>query len=72
VDQDEERQFRTPGLLEQLRARNGGLIRWTVATAGLVSMGHATFEEPVKDWPQEQFTLRQGMMLVRGQPQRNK
>jgi hypothetical protein len=43
----------------------------TIAASGSVSVAHAAFEQAVKDWPQEHFTLRQGMVLIREHPQKN-
>jgi hypothetical protein len=40
-------------------------IRWVVAAAGTVSVAHAAFDEAVKNWPDQRFTLRQGIMLIR-------
>jgi hypothetical protein len=39
-----------------------------VAAAGSVFVAHAAFEEAVRNWPGEHFTLRQGIMLIRGHP----
>jgi len=33
---------------------------------------HAAFEQAVKDWPHEHFTLRQGIMLIREHPDRQR
>jgi len=52
----------------ELWDRHGNHIRWMVAAAGSVSVAHAAFEQAVKDWPLEHFTLRQGIMLIREHP----
>jgi hypothetical protein len=52
----------------ELWDRHANHIRWTVAAAGSVSVAHAAFEQAVKDWPHEHFTLRQGIMLIREHP----
>jgi hypothetical protein len=51
------------------RDRRANLIRSTVATPGSVSVGDAAFEQAVKGWPHQPFTLWRGMMLIREQPQ---
>ena len=45
-------------------------IRWVVAAAGTVTIAHAAFDQAVKNWPDERFTLRQGMLLIREHPER--
>jgi len=45
-------------------------IRWVVAAAGTVSVAQAAFDEAVKTWPDQRFTLRQGIMLIREYPER--
>jgi hypothetical protein len=71
------RQFSNPNLHDianmsfsvAQRDRRADHIRRTVATPGSVSVGDAAFEQAVKDWPHQPFTLRRGMMLIREQPQ---
>jgi len=43
-------------------------VRWVVAAAGSVTVGHAAFDAAVANWPNERFTLRQGIMLIREHP----
>jgi len=45
-------------------------VRWVVAAAGSVTVGHAAFDAAVANWPNERFTLRQGIMLIREHPDR--
>jgi hypothetical protein len=52
----------------ELWDRHADRIRWTVAAAGSVVLAHAAFEAAVQNWPQERFTLRQGVMLIREHP----
>jgi hypothetical protein len=40
-------------------------VRWVVAAASTVSITHAAFDATITNWPQERFTLRQGIMLIR-------
>jgi hypothetical protein len=56
----------------ELWDRHANHIRWTVAAAGSVGVAHAAFEQAVKDWPEEHFTLRQGIMLIREYPDRRR
>jgi hypothetical protein len=52
----------------ELWDRNALHIRWVVAAAGSVFVAHAAFDEAVRNWPDEHFTLRQGIMLIREHP----
>jgi hypothetical protein len=52
----------------ELWDREGVHLRWVVAAAGNVSIGHAAFEAAVANWPQERFTLRKGALLIREHP----
>lgn len=54
----------------ELWDRHAQHVRRVVAAAGTVSIGHAAFDEAVKNWPDERFTLRQGINLIREHPQR--
>ena len=49
----------------ELWDREGIHLRWVIAAAGNVSIGHAAFEAAVANWPHERFTLRQGALLIR-------
>lgn len=52
----------------ELWDRHGQHIRWVVAAAGTVMIGHAAFEAAIAAWPHEHFTLRQGIRLIREHP----
>src|ERR1700722_3855622 len=43
-------------------------VRWVIAAAGTVTVAHAAFDQVVRNWPDERFTLRQGMHLIREHP----
>jgi hypothetical protein len=45
-------------------------IRWTVAASGSIVLARAAFDAAIKEWPDERFTLRQGIMLMREYPER--
>ena len=47
-------------------------VRWVVAAAGTVTVAHAAFEQAIKNWPDQRFTLRQGIMLIREHPRGDK
>jgi hypothetical protein len=49
----------------ELWDRYANHVRWVVAAAGTVTIGHAAFDAAVANWPDERFTLRQGIMLIR-------
>lgn len=52
----------------ELWDRFGNQIRWVVAAAGTVTVAHAAFDAAVANWPNERFTLRQGILLIREHP----
>ena len=49
----------------ELWDRNGQQIRWLVAAAGSVTIGHAALDAAIESWPNERFTLRQGIRVIR-------
>jgi hypothetical protein len=49
----------------ELWDRNGQHIRWLVAAAGTVVIGHAALDAAIESWPNERFTLRQGIRVIR-------
>jgi hypothetical protein len=49
----------------ELWDRRAQHFRWVIAAAGTVSIAHAAFDAAITNWPQERFTLRQGIMLIR-------
>jgi hypothetical protein len=49
----------------ELWDRHGQHIRWLVAAAGTVTIGHAALDAAIESWPNERFTLRQGSRLIR-------
>jgi hypothetical protein len=40
-------------------------IRWTVAACGNVLIAHGAFDQAIKSWPDQRFTLRNGIMVIR-------
>jgi hypothetical protein len=43
-------------------------IRWVVACAGTVSIAHGAFDVAIKNHPNERWTLRNGIMVIRKHP----
>jgi hypothetical protein len=56
----------------ELWERDADHIRWTVAASGSIVLAHAAFDAAIKEWPHERFTLRQGIMLMREYPERQR
>jgi hypothetical protein len=52
----------------ELWDRHAQHVRWVVAAAATVAVGHAAFEAALANWPGERFTLRQGMHVIREHP----
>jgi hypothetical protein len=40
-------------------------IRWVVAAASSVAIGHAALDTAIANYPSERFTLRQGIHVIR-------
>jgi hypothetical protein len=53
----------------ELWDRHANHIRWIVAACGTVHIGHAAFDAAIASWPDEHFTLRNGMQLLREYPE---
>jgi hypothetical protein len=49
----------------ELWDRHGQHIRWLIAAAGTVTIGHAALDAAIESWPNERFTLRQGIRVLR-------
>jgi hypothetical protein len=60
------------GFRVELWDRHAQHVRWVVAAAGTVSIAHAALDEAIKNWPRERFTLRNGILLIREHPERQK
>jgi hypothetical protein len=45
-------------------------IRWTVAASSSIVLAHAAFDAAIEEWPNERFTLRNGIMLICEYPER--
>jgi hypothetical protein len=54
----------------ELWERHTDHIRWTIAASGSIVLARAAFDAAIKEWPNERFTLRNGIMLMREYPER--
>lgn len=45
--------------------REASCIRWTVAARGDVLIGHGALDQAAKSWPDQRFTLRNGIPVIR-------
>jgi hypothetical protein len=46
-------------------------VRWAVAATASVTVGHAAFEAAMQNWPNEHFTLRNGILVIREHPKKS-
>jgi hypothetical protein len=56
----------------ELWTADGQHVRWAIAATASVTVGHAAFDAAVANWPHERFTLRQGSLLIREHPKRER
>ena len=49
----------------ELWDRYANHVRWVVAATSTVAIAHVAFDAAIANWPDERFTLRQGIMLIR-------
>jgi hypothetical protein len=47
---------------------DGQHIRWVTACAGTISIAHGAYDAAVKNFPNERWTLRNGILVVREYP----
>jgi hypothetical protein len=52
----------------ELWDHTGQHVRWVIAACGTVTIGHAAFDAAIKSWPNERFSLRNGIQLIREHP----
>jgi hypothetical protein len=45
--------------------RNNRHIRWVIAASSSVAIGHAALEAAVANYPDQRFTLRNGILVIR-------
>jgi len=43
-------------------------IRWVIAASSSVAVGHATLDAAIANYPNERFTLRNGILVIRQHP----
>ena len=76
-------QLHTLSVLEQLREASKGLwgasseaywdqsdqhIRWVIAASASVAVGHAAMDASIANYPDQRFTLRNGILVIRQHP----
>jgi hypothetical protein len=54
----------------ELWERHTEHIRWTIAPSGSIVLARAAFDATVAEWPNERFTLRNEIMVMREYPER--
>jgi hypothetical protein len=52
----------------ELWDRNGQHIRWVIAATSSVAIGHAALDAEVANYPDQHFTLRNGLLVIREHP----
>lgn len=45
--------------------RSNQRIRWVIAASSSVAVGHAALDAAIANYPNEQFTLRNGILVIR-------
>ena len=77
-----EAYFRAEELLRQLanpnlhdiprnlpsRVENQCNIRWVIAASASVAVGHAALDAAIANYPDQRFTLRNGILVIRQHP----
>ncbi len=49
----------------ELWDRNDKHIRWVIAASSSVAIGHAALEAAIANYPDQRFTLRNGILVIR-------
>jgi hypothetical protein len=57
--------FATSAFQVELWDQQAGRIRWVVAAAASITIGHAAFDAAVGQYPGQRLALRKGAMLIR-------
>lgn len=52
----------------ELWDRNDQHVRWVIAAASSVAVGHAALDAAIANFPGQRFTLRNGMLIIREHP----
>ena len=67
-----EAYFRVDELLRQLGVemwdQSDQHIRWVVAASASVAVGHAAMDAAIANYPEQRFTLRNGILVIRQHP----
>jgi hypothetical protein len=49
----------------ELWDRNNQHIRWVIAASSSVAIGHAALDAAIANYPDQRFTLRNGILVIR-------
>jgi hypothetical protein len=60
--------FSTGAFQVELWDQHAARIRWVVAAAASITIGHAAFDAAVGQYPGQRLSLRKGAMLIREHP----
>ena len=52
----------------ELWDRHESHVRWVLAASSSVAIGHAALDAAVANFPEERFTLRNGILVIRQHP----
>jgi hypothetical protein len=52
----------------ELWDRSNQHIRWVIAASSSVSIGHAALDAAISSYPDQRFTLRNGILVIRDHP----
>jgi hypothetical protein len=52
----------------ELWDRNDQQIRWVIAATANVAVGHAALDAAIANYPDQRFTLRNGILVIRQHP----
>jgi len=63
-----EAYFRVDTPLRQLADPNLQHIRWVIAASASVAIGHAALDAAIANYPDQRFTLRNGILVIRQHP----
>ena len=62
------RQLANPNLHDIPRNQSDQHIRWVIAASASVAVGHAAMDAAIANYPEQRFTLRNGILVIRQHP----
>jgi hypothetical protein len=48
--------------------RNEQHVRWVISASASVAIGHAALDAAIANYPEQHFTLRNGILVIRQHP----